>query len=86
MFQLSRSKGVLGRYLDHTITAMSGVKGSSQLTLHLQSPAAAAAAQQAAEAAAAAAEADTAQWSSHEVGAMALMVCHYAGAVQGQSD
>jgi hypothetical protein len=51
---------------------MSGVRGSTQFTLHLQSPAAAAAAQQAAEAAAAAAEADTALWSSHEVGFMVM--------------
>jgi hypothetical protein len=45
--------------------------GSTQLTLHLQSPAAAAAAQQAAEAAAAVAEADALKWTQHEVGCSA---------------
>uniref|UniRef100_A0A383W8V3 Uncharacterized protein n=1 Tax=Tetradesmus obliquus TaxID=3088 RepID=A0A383W8V3_TETOB len=57
---------VLQRYAGHTVTGMSGVRGSTQLTLHLQSPAAAAAAQQAAEAAAAAAEAVTTCWQDHE--------------------
>ncbi|WIA40907.1 hypothetical protein OEZ86_004567 [Tetradesmus obliquus] len=69
----------LRRYAGHTITGMSGVRGSTQLTLHLQSPAAAAAAaaqqaaaaaaaaQQAAAAAAAAAEAGSACWQEHEL-------------------
>jgi hypothetical protein len=53
-------------YLGHTVTAMSYQASSSQLTLHLQSPAAAAAAQQAAEEAAAAVEA-AATWQVHQV-------------------
>jgi hypothetical protein len=53
-------------YLGHTVTAMSCPAGSTQLTLHLQSPAAAAAAQQAAEEAAAAADA-AASWQVHQV-------------------
>jgi hypothetical protein len=44
---------------------MSGARGSTQLTLHLQSPAAAAAARQAAEVAAAA---FPAAWKEHQVG------------------
>jgi hypothetical protein len=60
----------LHNYLGHTVTAMSYVAGSTQLTLHLQSPlaaaAAAAAAQHAAEQAAAAVDtADT--WQVHQV-------------------
>jgi hypothetical protein len=47
---------------------MSSVRGSTDLTLHLQSPAAAAAAQQAAEAAAAAVEANPAAWKELQVG------------------
>jgi hypothetical protein len=47
---------------------MSGVTGSTQITLHLQSPAAAAAAHQAAEAAAAAVEAGASAWQQHQVG------------------
>jgi hypothetical protein len=66
-YRLSQCHTFCSRYMDHTITAISVVKGSSQLTLHLQSPAAAAAAQQAAEAAAAAVEADTTLWHEHQV-------------------
>ncbi|WIA37455.1 hypothetical protein OEZ86_014372 [Tetradesmus obliquus] len=65
-FIMSAAEPVLQRYAGHTVTGMSGVRGSTQLTLHLQSPAAAAAAQQAAEAAAAAAEAVTTCWQDHE--------------------
>ncbi|WIA40903.1 hypothetical protein OEZ86_004563 [Tetradesmus obliquus] len=61
-FVLFGADPVLRAYANHTVTGMSGVRGSTQLTLHLQSPAAAAAAQQAAEAAAAAAETDPARW------------------------
>jgi hypothetical protein len=53
-------------YSGHTIIAMSGVRGSTQLTLHLQSSSAAAAAQHAAEEAAAAVEA-AATWQVHQV-------------------
>jgi hypothetical protein len=51
------ASAALLNYLGHTVTAMSYLAGSTQLTLHLQSPAAAAAAQHAAEEAAAAMEA-----------------------------
>jgi hypothetical protein len=56
----------LRNYLGHTVTGMSYLARSMQLTLHLQSPAAAAAAQHAAEEAAAAEEA-TATWQVHQV-------------------
>ncbi|WIA40914.1 hypothetical protein OEZ86_004574 [Tetradesmus obliquus] len=65
-YTMSGADAVLRSYHNHTITGMSCAKGSTQLTLHLQSPAAAAAAQQVAEAAAAAAEADPARWQEHE--------------------
>jgi hypothetical protein len=67
-YQLSGFPGRLSSYDGHTVTGMSAVPGSTQLTLHLQSPAAAAAAQQAAETAAAAVEADPAAWKEHQVG------------------
>jgi hypothetical protein len=57
----------LSSYAGHTVTGMSGVRGTTQLTLHLQSPAAAAAAQKTAEDAAAAAEADPSVWIGHQV-------------------
>ncbi|KAF6263307.1 hypothetical protein COO60DRAFT_489530 [Scenedesmus sp. NREL 46B-D3] len=66
MFQLDGAHRVWRSYASHTITGMSCVKGSTQLTVHLQSPVAAAAAQQEAEAAAAAADADPALWTIHE--------------------
>jgi hypothetical protein len=65
---LIRAGPVLRSYLGHTVTGMSCARGSTRLTLHLQSPAAAAAAEQAAEAAAAAVEADPAAWKEHQVG------------------
>ncbi|WIA40904.1 hypothetical protein OEZ86_004564 [Tetradesmus obliquus] len=65
-FHLVGAGPLLRRYDNHTVTGMSCVKGSTQLTLHLQPPAAAAAAKRAAEAAAAAAEADPARWQEHE--------------------
>ncbi|WIA40906.1 hypothetical protein OEZ86_004566 [Tetradesmus obliquus] len=65
-FVLLGAAPLLRHYPDHTLTGMSGVRGSTQLTLHLQPPAAAAAAQQAAAAAAAAAEADPTRWHEHE--------------------
>jgi hypothetical protein len=43
-FRLSHANGALQSYVNHIITAASSVRGSSQLTLHLQSRAAAAAA------------------------------------------
>jgi hypothetical protein len=51
-FRLSHAINALQAYVNHIITAASSVRGSSQLTLHLQSPAAAAStvAQQAAAA------------------------------------
>lgn len=67
MFQLDGAHPVWRSYASHTITGMSCVKGSSQLTVHLHSLVAAAAAQQEAEAAAAAADADPALWTIHEV-------------------
>jgi hypothetical protein len=63
---VTSSTATLQKYLGHTVTAMSHLLGSTQLTLHLQSPAAAAAAQQAAEEAAAAAEA-AATWQVYQV-------------------
>jgi hypothetical protein len=69
--KLSGAAVSLRSYAGHTVTGMSGANGSSQLMLHLQSPAAAAAAQQAAEAAAAAREAFPAAWQEHQVGGMA---------------
>jgi hypothetical protein len=71
LYKLSGAGALLYGYVGHTITAMSCAMGSTQLALHLQSPAAAAAAQQAAEAAAAAAAADPARWTEHEVGCSA---------------
>uniref|UniRef100_A0A383W8L1 Uncharacterized protein n=1 Tax=Tetradesmus obliquus TaxID=3088 RepID=A0A383W8L1_TETOB len=65
-FVLLGAAPLLRRFPHHTLTGMSGVRGSTQLTLHLQPPAAAAAAQQVAEAAAAAAEADPTRWQEHE--------------------
>uniref|UniRef100_A0A383W7E3 Uncharacterized protein n=1 Tax=Tetradesmus obliquus TaxID=3088 RepID=A0A383W7E3_TETOB len=66
-FCLVGADAMMRRYANHTVIGMSGVRGSDQLTLHLQAPAAAAAAQQAAEAAAAAAEADPARWQEHDM-------------------
>lgn len=63
---MTGSQAALQHYLGHTITAMSCLAGSTQLTLHLQSPAAAAAAQDAADHAAAAVEA-AATWQVHQV-------------------
>jgi hypothetical protein len=68
----------MSRYAGHTITGMSAVPGSTQLTLHLQSPAAAAAAQQAADAAAAAVEADPAAWKEHQVGGESITTARHA--------
>ncbi|KAF6252135.1 hypothetical protein COO60DRAFT_550513 [Scenedesmus sp. NREL 46B-D3] len=66
--RLKGAAAVLRRYAGHTVTGMSGSSCGSQLTLHLQSPAAAAATQQAAEAAtSAAAEADGIAWQQHQV-------------------
>ncbi|WIA20599.1 hypothetical protein OEZ85_004983 [Tetradesmus obliquus] len=73
-YTMSGADAVLRSYHNHTITGMSCAKGSTQLTLHLQSPAAAAAAQQVAEAAAAAAEADPTRWQEHE--APGGITCH----------
>jgi hypothetical protein len=66
-YRLESVHATLSSYANHIVTGMSGVRGSMQLTLHLQSPAAAAAAQQAAEAAAAAVEADPSVWTEHQV-------------------
>jgi hypothetical protein len=64
--RLSGASISLRSYGGLTVTGMSGARGSSQLTLHLQSPAAAAAAQHAAEEAAATVEA-AATWQVHQV-------------------
>jgi hypothetical protein len=68
LYQLSGASVSLRSYIGHTVTGMSGMRGSSQRTLHLQSPAAAATAEQAAAEAAAAVEADPAAWQEHQVG------------------
>jgi hypothetical protein len=66
-YQLNGASALLRSYTGHNMTSISYAKGSTQLTLHLQSPSAAVAAQQAAEAAAAAVEADPSRWLQHKV-------------------
>jgi hypothetical protein len=73
--RLSGASAVLRSYIGHTITALSYDAGSTQLGLHLQTPAAAAAKQQAVAAAAEAAEAAAeaaAAWHVHQVGGRAV--------------
>jgi hypothetical protein len=67
-FQLMRVSQLMSSFVNHRVTGMSCVRGSSQLTLHLQSPAAAAAALQRVEEAAAAAEANPSIWHEYQVG------------------
>jgi hypothetical protein len=78
IFQLTGAMAALRSYAGHTVTGMSGVRGTTQLTLHLQSPAGAAAAQQAADAVAATAPAIS-SWQEHRVsssGALQLQLWH----------
>jgi hypothetical protein len=73
-YYLIGGRSALHTYLGYTITAMSFQAGSTQLTLHLQSPLAAAAAEHAAEEAAAALEA-AATWQVHQVRQLLLLGC-----------
>jgi hypothetical protein len=67
VYRLIGALQALRSFTGYRLTGMSAVPGSTQLTLHLQSPAAAAAAQQAAEAAAAKTTADANVWLEHRV-------------------
>jgi hypothetical protein len=65
-YYVTGGTAALRKHVGYTLTALSYLAGSRQLTLHLQSPAAATAAQHAAEEAAAAAEV-AATWQVYQV-------------------